>query len=101
MKIKNLYYCGNCVVPPFSKDIIEDVVYKNSKEVIRKTFLQYINIDDLKNVEKKLGYADHYKHGLVMCSDNDVRYFTSFYKRHGSLYRVVFFKQSGIEYFFK
>ena len=101
MKTKNLYYCGNCTDHPFNSDITEEIVHKNSKEVIRKTFLQYINVDDLKRLEKEFGYADHYKHGMVMGADPYVTYFTSYYKRHGTWYRVVFFKQSGIEYFFK
>ena len=101
MKTKNLYYCGNCTDHPFNSDITEEIVHKNSKEVIRKTFLPYINIDDLKRLEKEFGYADHYKHGMVMGADPYVTYFTSFYKRSGFFYRVVFFKQSGIEYFFK
>ena len=62
----------------------------------RSTFLQYVDHDELQEIELSLGYSKHYKQGLTMAGDNHVEYFRS--KHHGE--RVYGFRHSAIEFVF-
>jgi len=66
------------------------------KQITRKTFLKYINIEELKKIELSLGYDSHYKQGLTMPQDWHVTYWKSFYDGAP----CVFFSWSGIEHIF-
>lgn len=63
----------------------------------RSTYLQYVDHDELKEIELSLGYSKHYKQGLTMAGDTHVEYFRS--KHHGE--RVYGFRHSAIEFVFK
>ena len=63
-------------------------------DITRRTFLKYVDRDELTEIEGGLGYAKHPKQWLTMAGDYHVSYHRS--KLHGK--RVYYFKQSGIEY---
>ena len=89
------YYCS-CVDWPKSKvDDLSEMVDR-SIEISRKTFLGYVNRQDLKIIESSLGYSHHRTKGLVMSSDWGVSYHRS--RLYGK--RVYFFCHSSIEYVF-
>ena len=68
----------------------------NGLDITRRTFLQHVSTDSLKDIESGLGYEDHPKKGLTMAADWAVSYHRG--KLHGE--RVYFFKHSAIEYVF-
>ncbi len=50
-----------------------------ARPIIRKTFLKYITLKSLQEVETSLGYSDHHKRGATMAGDPQVKYFQSTY----------------------
>ncbi len=89
-------YLNNCVNwPRHDVGSLTDMV-DSALQISRKTFLEHVDKNDLKNIERNLGYADHHKQGLTMSGDCYVAYYRS--KLHGK--RVYFFTQSAIEYVF-
>ena len=65
--------------------------------ISRETFLKYVDRDELKDMEKSLGYSTHPKQGLTMAGDFHVEYFRSVHHDE----RVYGFRHSAIEYVFK
>ena len=88
------YYC-NCVSWPqsdvHSNGGLSDMVDSNL-EITRRTFLKHVNRNDLKKLERQLGYDSN----LHMTNDYHVSYHRS--KLHGK--RVYYFCHSAIEYVF-
>jgi hypothetical protein len=68
----------------------------NAVDISRRTFLKYIDKEDLKELELNLSYSTHPKKGLTMAGDYAVSYRRS--KLHEK--RVYFFNHSMIEYVF-
>ncbi len=68
----------------------------NATTITRRTFLQHVDRNERKLIEKRLGYKANSKRGLTMADDYHVSYHSS------RLYnqRVYFFCHSAIEYIF-
>jgi len=64
--------------------------------ISRQTFRKHVDHDDLRLVERQLGYDEHPKQGLTMAGDNYVSYHRSTLKGQ----RVYYFRQSAIEHVF-
>lgn len=64
--------------------------------ITRRTFLKHVRRDQLRRIEKQLGYDSHPKQGLTMAGDWHVSYHRSML--HGK--RVYYFSWSRIEYVF-
>ncbi len=86
------YYYGNCVNFPDSTPDLCDMI-ESGVEITRRTFLKHVNRNNLKEIEKDLGYQ---KGILEMASD----YYVSYYKGKLCGKEVVWFCQSSIEYVF-
>lgn len=92
-------YLRSCVDWPLSDvhcpgglcDMIDAAI-----DVTRKTFLACVSRYDLRQLEERLGYADHPARGLTLAGDWHVSYHRS--RLHGL--RVYFFTHSAIEYVF-
>ena len=65
-------------------------------QVTRKTFMQHVNREDLRELEDQLGYARHYKQGLVMANDYHVSYWKGVFAGEPCFY----FDHSLIEHIF-
>jgi len=93
-----MYNYFNCCVSWDSKDVGSGLIpmIDNSLNITRRTFLKYVNREDLASLEQGLGYDTHYKKGLTMASDWSVSYYRS--KLHNKT--VYYFRQSAIEYVF-
>ena len=89
-------YYRNCVGWPCND--VENLckMVDESIETTRRTFLNHIDREDLKHLERALGYDNHYKQGLTMAGDWAVSYHRS--KLRGK--RVYYFRHSAIEYVF-
>jgi hypothetical protein len=92
------YYC-NCVGWP-QGDVFEDGglsdLIDQRIQLTRRTFLQHVDREDLRELERDLSYSDHPSQGLTMAGDYHVEYFRS--RLHGR--RVYGFRHSAIEYVF-
>lgn len=64
--------------------------------ISRRTFMQNVNQESVRELEASFGYASHHKQGLTMAQDWHVSYHRSKYR--GRL--CYYFKWSGIEYIF-
>lgn len=88
-------YYRNCVGWPsndvHSKGGLRDMI-DQAIDITRRTFLQHVDRDQLRDIEGQLGYGSW----LHMASDYHVSYHRS--KLHGQT--VYFFKHSAIEYVF-
>ena len=91
-------FYSDCVSWPGDAFAPDSLCYMidNSVDISRKTFLKYINRDELKNIEESLGYSQHHKQGLIMANDYHVSYHRS--KVYGK--RCYYFRHSAIEYVF-
>lgn len=67
-----------------------------SVSITRRSFLKYVNREQLKQIELDLSYSEHPSQGLTMAGDWHVDYFKS--TLHGK--RVYGFKHSAIEFVF-
>jgi hypothetical protein len=67
-----------------------------AKEITRQTFLKYVNKDELKEIEKSLGYSIGNQKGLKMKDDWAVSYHKSTYNKK----KCVYFRWSAIEHIF-
>lgn len=86
-------FVTNCVNST-SRDITPMV--DAEKDITRRTFLQHVDRENLRDVEKSLGYDEHPSQGLTMAGDYHVSY-------HRSVFRgqpCYFFRWSSIEYVF-
>lgn len=64
--------------------------------ISRRTFLKHVCREELREIERSLGYSDHWKQGLTMPADWAVSYHRSKYLGK----RVYYFDWSCIEYVF-
>ena len=69
---------------------------ERAKDISRATFQKRIGGENLRELERSLGYAENKRRGLTMANDYHVNY------RRSSLYgvRVYYLVWSGIEYVF-
>lgn len=97
MKLK---YYTNCVNWP-QNDVHAEVglcdMISEERNVSRRTFLQHVDRDDERDIERQFGYAPHDRSAVLrMSKDYHVSYHRS--RLHGK--RVYFIKHSAIEYVF-
>ena len=86
------YYYGNCVnFPDPTPDLVAMV--ESGVRITRRTFLRYVNKNNLKAVENELGYP---MGDLTMAGD----WCVSYYKGTLCGKQVVWFNYSSIEYVF-
>lgn len=64
--------------------------------ISRRTFLQHVDREDMRELEHELGYERDTRRGLTMANDYHVSYHRS--TLHGE--RVYYFTHSAIEYVF-
>lgn len=67
-----------------------------ARDITRRTFLTHVDANELRDIERQLGYAAHPKQGLTMAGDFHVCY-------HRSLFRgkpCYYFCWSAIEHVF-
>ncbi len=89
-------YFTSCVdVSGDEVSTLQDMVDR-SLQITRATFLGYVNRDDLRSLERALGYADHHARGLTMAGD----YMVSYHRSTWGAARCYYFCHSGIEYIF-
>ncbi len=90
------HYWTNCVnIPSINIDELS-IMIDSSIDITRKTFLKYVDREELSILSQNMGYSDHYRHGLTMAGD----YHVSYHK--GTIMQKVcyFFTHSAIEYMF-
>jgi len=92
--IENAKYGSYRYVHSCPASTFEDIrdMSDHEKEITRKTFLKYVDRNDLKELEEGLGYGPW----LRMSQDWHVRYYKSVYRDIS----CVFFRHSRIEYIF-
>ncbi len=97
---RNFRYYRNCVGwPPGDVDAtggLSDLI-RMSVQITRGAFLKRVHREDLRELERQLGYSKHPSKGLTMAGDYHVQYFRS---KHQGI-RVYGFTHSAIEYVFK
>lgn len=85
-----LKYSYNCVGAPDIKEL--SYIVENGRKIKRETFLKHVDQDDIKDLERALGYGS----GIKMKDDWHVSYYSCSYK--GS--RIYYFVHSAIEFVF-
>lgn len=85
-------YRGNCVSTPHEDLPKLNRMIEQAEDVTRQTFLKHVDRDDLRDVERQLGYDRH----MAMVSDPYVSYCRSTW---GPV-PCYFFVWSAIEYYF-
>jgi hypothetical protein len=91
---QKLIYHTNCVQARGRE--IQDMTSENMS-VTRRTFLEHVDRDSLRDVERSLSYAVHPRQGLTMAGDYHVSYHRSQYRGRPCYY----FSHSAIEYIFQ
>lgn len=71
-------------------------IVHDARDITRRTFLQHVDRDKLREIEQRLGYATHPRQGLTMAADYHVSYHRSRHKGK----TVYFFRWSCIEHIF-
>ena len=94
---RDFWYLTNCVccAGPNPGAAINSMA-EQASDITRRTFLTYVNANELHIVEDSLEYDRHPARGLTMAGDWHVSY-------HKSRFRgvpVVYFRHSAIEYIF-
>ncbi len=89
-------YFNNCVA--WEQHEVDSLIecVENNRNITAQTFRKNVNLNDLKQLEKSLGYADHYSQGLLLSQDYAVSYHKSKYKGE----TVYYISYSMIEYVF-
>lgn len=64
--------------------------------ITRRTFLKHVDRENLRVIERQLGYDSHPRQGLTMAGDHYVAYYRSEFNGRP----CVFFRWSAIEYIF-
>lgn len=86
-----------CCVDIRGRDVQElNKMIEGERDITRRTFLQYVNRESLRDTERRLGYVGHPSQGLTMAGDWHVSYHKSTYKGKP----CVYFKWSSIEHIF-
>jgi hypothetical protein len=88
-------FYSNCVNWPGKVADLSQMI-DNNIDITRRTFLQYVNREELAEIERDLSYEKHPSQGLTMAGDYHVSYHRS--KLRGK--RVYYFRHSAIEYVF-
>lgn len=86
-------YLTNCV--DSTAEAIGDML-DSSREITRRTFLKYVDRDNMRETELALGYVAHPSQGLTMAGDFHVCYHKGRYRGQ----RCIFFVWSAIEHIF-
>ena len=84
-------FYSNCVGWPHPVGPLMYLV-ENARPITRKTFLQHVDREDLREIEERLGYEHHPRCGLTMSGDHCV----SYYRSCG----IYYFRWSAIEHIF-
>ena len=91
-------YFNNCVNwDPSDVDKGLIIMIEDAVDITRNTFKKKIDTEELRTIEKQLGYFKNKRSGLTMGHDWHVSYHKSFLRGE----RVYFFTHSAIEYVFK
>jgi hypothetical protein len=77
-----------------SHDLAE--MERRARPIARRTFLKHVNREQLREWERRLGYADHASMGLTMAGD----YHVTYYKSRFNGRRCVGFDWSRIDHIF-
>ena len=88
-------YATNCVNST-GKSVNDMKDHHLERSITRRTFLQKVEKEDLKQLEADLGYESHPRQGLTAAGDWHISYHKSFYKGEPCVYMV----HSAIEYIF-
>jgi hypothetical protein len=94
--MKDYKYFNNCVNWEDRKVNQLISMIDDSIEITRKTFLEHIELPELRGIEISLGYSEHPKKGMMMSQDCYVTY----HRSKINTKRVYYFTQSGIEHIF-
>lgn len=89
-------FLNSCVNTPKEDVPALDAMIRQATDITRRTFLKHVNRDQLKDIERTLGYAEHPSQGLVMANDFHVTYHRSYWRGK----RCYYFVHSAIEYYF-
>jgi hypothetical protein len=85
--------CVNC----HGEDVLRlDAMIDQATEITRRTFLKYVDLDELREIEVELRYETHPSRGLTMAGDWHV----SYHKSKWGEKPCVYFQWSGIEHIF-
>lgn len=90
-----LQFFSRCVEWPIPVEDLNEMVSK-AKDISRKTFLKYVDSEEMRQMERDLGYVRDPRQGLTMANDFHVSY-------HRSTLRgcpAVYFIWSAIEHVF-
>ena len=90
-----LPFFSTCVDWPLPVPRLTELV-DDSREISRRTFLKYVNSEEMRQIESDLGYERHPSRGLTMANDYAVTYHRSKLGNCPS----VFFVWSATEYVF-
>lgn len=89
-------FFSDCVGWP--RDQVDDLndMINAGKEISRATFLKYVHPEEMRNIERELGYERDPRVGLTMANDFHVAYYRSTVRGCPAVY----FVWSAIEYVF-
>ncbi len=90
-----LPFFSTCVDWPLPVPLLTELV-DDSREISRRTFLKYVDREEMRQIESDFGYERYPSRGLTMANDYAVTYYRS--KLHNC--PSVFFVWSAIEYVF-
>lgn len=73
----NFRFFSNCVNWP--RDQVDDLnaMIRGGREITRTTFLKYVHPEEMRNIERELGYERDPRVGLTMANDFHVAYYRS------------------------
>jgi len=96
LKENSYHFYSDCVNwPKNDVEALTDMIDR-AIDISRRTFLKHVDRENLREIEKSLGYEAHHNQGLTMAGDWHVSYHRS--KWHEDT--VYYFKHSGIEHVF-
>ena len=72
-------------------------IVDNNIRISRRTFLKNVGIDNVKELEDRLGYWSHHRKGMTMAQDYHVSYHRAKYEGE----TVYYVRHSAIEYVFR
>lgn len=92
--MKRYYFHCTCVSSGDGAAI--HAMIDKARDISRKTFLRYVDRENMREVEAALGYAGHPKQGLTMAGDFHPSYHRSAFRGEPCIY----FVWSAIEHIF-
>lgn len=72
-------FFSRCVEWPVPVEELE-AIYDSEREITRRTFLRYVDPEEMLKIEKALGYERDPRRGLTMKKDYHVSYFKSTFR---------------------